>query len=216
VKFNVQLTRLGGIKMKKMLLLAMITIAGLVALQSCGGNKNNKGDGGEADFVEVNDPFEALTDMSNEIISAGGVAAVGEGTSKRRDISKEKARTSAQGRLAEMYETKVQRLKRQFLEEVGSEEDSEVNEAFSAVTKTVASKVLKGAIVKKTKIVKDPKTNKYITGVVMAIDTKTVNNSLLDEMKSKPKLYERFRASQAYKDLDKEMEKFEKEQKDGM
>ncbi|HGY56511.1 MAG TPA: hypothetical protein ENK44_12450 [Caldithrix abyssi] len=201
--------------MKQFFFLLFTAIFALGMMTSCGGSKKTV-DQADSDFEEVADPFADLTDLSNQIIEAGGVAAVGEGISKRRDIAKEKARTNAQGKLAEIFNLKVQKMKKQFLEEIGGADESEVNEAFSSVTKTLTSKVLKGAVVKKTKITKNKKTGQYMVGVVVAITPKTVNMSVMDELEgSKPQLYQRFRASQAYQDLKKEMEDYEKQQNQG-
>ncbi len=201
--------------MKKVLFLLFTFMFAFSMITACGGSKKAV-DQADSDFEEVADPFADLTDLANQIIDAGGVAAVGEGISKRRDIAKEKARTNAQGKLAEIFNLKVQKMKKQFLEEIGSEKESEVNEAFTSVTKTLTSKVLKGAVIKKTKITKNKKNGQYMVGVVVAITPKTVNMSVMDELEgSKPQLYQRFRASQAYQDLKKEMEDYEKQQNQG-
>jgi ribosomal protein S20 len=196
---------------KSIFLLAMIVSFGFLMISCGGSSKAPPADNDE--FQEVSDPFAELTDLANQIIEEGGVAAVGEGMSKRRDIAKEKARTAAQGKLAEIFNTKVQGVKKRFVEEVGSGDETEINEAFSSVTKTLTSQMLKGAIVKKTKITKNKKTGQYMVGVVVAITPKTVNTSIMDEMsKSKPQLYQRFRASQAYQELKDEMKEYEKQQ----
>ena len=203
--------------MKKYIIALLSMVVAAFFITSCGGSKPPAPDPADADFVEVADPFEDLTTMANQIIESGGVAAVGEGISGRSDIAKEKAVTNAQGKLAEIFDLKVQKMKKSFMEEIGSADDSEINEAFTSVTKTLTSKVLKGAIVQKTKMTKNPKTNQYKTGVVVAITPKTVNMSVMDELEaSKPKLYERFRASQAYEELKNEMDDYEKQQSGGM
>ena len=196
---------------KSVFILALVASFSFLML-SCGGSSKAPPPA-EEDFVEVSDPFASLTDMTNQIIEDGGVAAVGEGMSKRRDIAKEKARTAAQGKLAEIFNTKVNGMKKRFVEEVGGADESEINEAFSSVTKTLTSQVLKGAIVKTSKITKNKKTGQYMVGTVVAITPKTVNMSVMDELqKSKPQIYQRFRASQAYKELKNEMDDYEKQQ----
>jgi len=200
--------------MKRNLLILVIFTLSFALITACGGSKEVVKD--DSDFVEVSDPFEELTVMSNEIIAAGGVAAVGEGTSARRDLAKEKATTNAQGKIAEIFNLKVQKMKKSFLEEVGGATESEVNEAFSSVTKTLTSKILKGAVVKTSKITKNKKTGQYMVGVVVAITPKTVNMSVMDELESNNKqLYQRFRASKAYDELKNEMEEYEKQQNSG-
>jgi len=62
--------------------------------------------------------------------------------------------------------------------------------------------MLQGAITKKTKYMKDPQSGKFTAGSLVAVEPDKVNMSILDEVKKgKPKLYERFRASQAYEEL---------------
>ena len=191
------------------LLISLFILAAFV--MSCGGSK--KVTATDSGMEVVSDPFQDLTDMANQIIQAGGVAAVGQGTSARMDLAKKKAVTDAQGQLAEIFNLKVQKLKKNFQEEVGSANDSEINEAFSTVTKTLTSQLLRGAIPKKVKYMKNKETGQITAAAVVAIEPNVINMSILDEMKAKkPKLYERFRASKAYEELKKEMENYEKQQ----
>lgn len=183
---------------------------------ACGGSSQQVKAELPDQFEEMSDPFQDLQDIANNIIQGGGVAALGTGTSSRMDLAKDKARTDGQAKLAETYDAKVQNLKERFLEEIGSDEKSEINEAFTSVTKVLSSTVLKGAIMQKSKFIKDKTTGKLTAGVVMAIDPNTLDQSLLDELQnSKPKLYERYRASEAYKRLKDEMEKYEAEKNAG-
>ncbi len=197
------------------LVLAMFITGALIVACGSSNPKVSATDPGAMEVIE--DPFQDLTDMANQIVQSGGVAAVGQGTSARQDLAKKKAVTDAQGQLAEIFNLKVQKLKKSFQEEVGSANDSEINEAFSEVTKTLTSQLLRGAIVKKVKYMRNRETGQITAAAVVAIEPNVVNMSILDEMKTKrPKLYERFRASQAYKELKDEMEQYEKQQNQGM
>jgi hypothetical protein len=161
-------------------------------------------------WTEVNDPLHSLIDESNQLIEKGAVAAVGEGRSTRRDIAKQKAVANAELNLASIFERKVQGIKKNFQEEVGQGHQSEVNELFSVVSKTLIKKTLTGAYQKDYKILKNDK-GEYLYGVLLTITPKTANMTILDEMKAKkPQLYQRFRASKAFKELQKEMENFDK------
>jgi len=85
--------------------------------------------------------------------------------------------------------------------------ETEVNEAFTSVSKTMASTTLRGVFPEEERMVtKDGLITVY---VLMAMDPATFNQSFLDELQSKPKVYERFRASQAYEELKSEMEAYE-------
>ncbi len=199
--------------MKRMLLILALVVLSFTLFTACGGGdtmvKNDK-------LQTYEDPFQDLTDMANSIIDAGGVAAVGQGISKRQDFAKKKAVTDAQGQLSEIFNTKVNTMKKKFAEEIGSADDSEINEAFTDVVKTLSSSILKGAITKKVKYMRDKDTKQFTAGVVVAIEPNKVNMSIFDEMKNKrPKLYERFRATKAYDELKKEMETYEKQQNSG-
>ena len=200
-------------KRNLMLLLSAIMILGLIV--ACGGGGKKVVDPSK-DMIAYEDPFQDLQDMSAAIIDAGGIAAVGQSESARQDLAKKKAVTDAQGQLAEIFNTQVNRMKKMFQEEIGSAEDSEINEAFTTVTKVLTSTMLQGAITKKTKYMKDPQSGKFTAAALVAIEPDKVNMSILDEVKKgKPKLYERFRASQAYEELDQAMEKYKKEQESG-
>ena len=101
------------------------------------------------------------------------------------------------------------------MEELGEDADVEINEAFSTATKSVTSKVLNGVISKKTKYVQEKIDGRtmYSCYVLMAIEPGTVNQSLMDEMKVKnKKTYERFRASQAFEEMDEAMQDYEAQQ----
>ena len=192
-----------------MLLLSAVMMLGLIV--ACGGGQKTVDP--SKDMIAYEDPFQDMQDMAAAIIEAGGIAAVGQSESARQDLAKKKAVTDAQGQLAEIFNTQVNRMKKMFQEEIGSAEDSEINEAFTTVTKVLTSTMLQGAITKKTKYMKDPQSGKFTAGSLVAVEPDKVNMSILDEVKKgKPKLYERFRASQAYEELDQAMEKYKKEQ----
>ena len=200
--------------MKRYIFLTSALFIMAALMVSCGGSQ--KAAVANPDMETIADPFQDLTDMANQIIQAGGVAAVGQGQSSRMDLARKKAVTDAQGQLAEIFNLKVQKLKKNFQEEIGSADDSEINEAFSTVTKTLTSQILRGAVTKKVKYMRDKSTGKITAAAVVAIEPNVLNKSILDEMKAKrPKLYERFRASKAYEELKNEMKDYEKQQNQG-
>ena len=201
--------------MKRFLVVALSFVFALSLLVACGGGSKTTKVGGST-LETIEDPFQDLTDMANAIIEAGGVASVGQGTSKRMDLAKKKAVTAAQGGLSEIFNAKVNKLKKSFQEEIGSADDSEINEAFTDVVKVLSSTVLRGAVVKKVKYMRDKDTGQITAAAVVAIEPNKINMSILDELKTKkPKLYERFRASQAYDELKKEMDAYENQQNAG-
>ena len=183
-------------------------VATIMFMGNCGGGMTITAD----PFTEVENEFEA---EKNTFLSAGGVADIGIGRSPRRDIAKEKAKVNGQKNLAQIFENKVQNLTKSFIEELGEDTDVEINEAFSSATKSITSKVLTGVISKKTQYVQEKVDGKivYSCYVLMAIEPGTVNQSLMDEMQVKnKKTYERFRASQAFDEMDGAMKDYEAQQ----
>ena len=163
-------------------------------------------------FTEVENEFQAGIDA---ILAAGGVADLGIGRSVRRDIAKRKARENGSMNLGLIFEQKVQNLTKSFIEELGEDTDVEINEAFSSASKTVMSQTLRGASPTKTKYVQEKVdgTTTYSCYMIMAIQPGLVNQSLMDELKNKnKKTYERFRASEAHKEMDAAMKDYEAQQ----
>jgi len=194
--------------MKRLFLFTLLAVLSFSLITACGGG--GKAAVKDSSIEVIEDPFQDLTDLTSDIITGGGLAAVGQGTSERQDLAKKKAVTDAQGQLAEILEAKVNKMKKSFQEEIGTGSDTEINEAFTDVVKVLSKTTLRGAITKKTKFMKDKDTGLFTAAVVVAVEPNTINMSLFDEMqKSQPKLYERFRASQAYKELEDEMKNYD-------
>lgn len=194
--------------MKRLFLFTLLAVLSFSLITACGGG--GKSAVKDSSIEVIDDPFQDLTDLTSDIITGGGLAAVGQGTSERQDLAKKKAVTDAQGQLAEILEAKVNKMKKSFQEEIGTGNNTEINEAFTDVVKVLSKTTLRGAITKKTKFMKDKDTGMFTAAVVVAVEPNTINMSLFDEMqKSQPKLYERFRASQAYKELEDEMKNYD-------
>jgi hypothetical protein len=183
--------------MKKGLILVLVALFALAMLSGCGGSKD----------TATTSPYTELMRMAQQMRQAGALAAVGQGQSAREDLARQKAQNDGRQNLALALESKIQVLQKSFVEEVGSNMDTEINEAFSSVSKTMASTTLRGVFPEEERMV--AKEGIITIYVLMAVDPATFNQSFLDELQSKPKVYERFRASQAYDELKNEMEDYE-------
>ncbi|MDD3807770.1 MAG: hypothetical protein PHE86_07055 [Candidatus Marinimicrobia bacterium] len=186
--------------MKKGFILVLLGFFALSLLSGCGGSKD----------TAITSPYNELMKKSNSIREAGGIAAVGQGQSAREDIARQKAQSNGRQQLALALESKIQVMQKSFMEEIGSATDTEINEAFTDVSKTLASTTLRGVFPEEERMIsKDGIITIY---VLMTMDPATFNQVFLDELQSKPKVYERFRASQAYEELKQEMEAYEAQQ----
>jgi hypothetical protein len=145
----------------------------------------------------------------------GGVAAIGLGidSAGRRDLAQQKAMLDGRLQIAQIFALKMQNLQKKFVEEVGSTSKAEINEMFSNTTKQLTKTTLNGsqALSLPLILIDRKDSNKITVKIVVGIDPKTLNSAVLAELKNAgPNLYERFRASQAGKELNEEMENYEK------
>lgn len=156
--------------------------------------------------------FDALQEQVAKINEKGGVAAVGMADSRNTQLAITKAKVEARKQLAQQIQVKINNLEKAFIEEVGESSGSEMNQLFSSATKQITAQELQGTV---------PKVQKYETNdgittayVLMVLNPDIVHESLKNS--NKPKLYERFRASKAFDELDKEIKAYEEAERQGM
>ena len=152
-------------------------------------------------------PFDYMQEQVAEIGEKGGMAALGMAESRNTQLAITKAKLEARKNLAQLVQVKIENLEKAFIEEVGEANGSEINELFSSATKQITSQTLQGTV---------PKMQKYDVsdaGVTTAYILMVLNPDIIDESlkanNNTKKLYERFRASKAFDELDKEIKEFE-------
>ena len=156
--------------------------------------------------------FDAMQQMVAEISEEGGMAAVGIGESRKIDVAIAKAKLEARKNLAQLVQVKIENLEKAFVEEVGDAETSEINELFSSATKQITSQTLQGTTPRIQKYdSEDGVTTAY---VLMVLNPDIIPNTLKNS--SAKHLYERFRASKAFEELDKEIKEFEAAEREGL
>ncbi len=133
-------------------------------------------------------------------------------TSRDLGLAIDKAVTSARAEIARQYEVKVTGLTKSFQEEIGSSEDSEINQLFSQTIKTVVSTTLMGSRASKTTHVRDG--NNYRAYVLVEYPIGAANQAFMNALKANQNMYTRFRASEAFKEMDEEVQKYEEWKKD--
>ena len=138
--------------------------------------------------------------------AADHLYAVATMTSRDMQVCLQKAKSAAQMDLAQQMETKLANLTKQFQEEVGVDEDSELLQQFSSATKVVTDQTLNGARLDRQEIL--PERGIYRAYVLMSLPIGAANQLLLDKLKANQSLYTRFRATQAFDDLNKELEAY--------
>ncbi len=119
----------------------------------------------------------------------------------------EKASAEARADISRQMEVRVQSLVKKFDEEVGTGNDTQLLSQFTSASKQVTSNVLNGTKVKQQKVNKEG--NMYRAYVLMQLPIGAAADQLLQSMKKNDKTYTRFRATETFKELDDEAQKYE-------
>ncbi len=133
-------------------------------------------------------------------------------TSSDLGLAIDKALTNARAEIARQYEVKVQGLTKSFQEEIGSSADSEINQLFSQTIKTVVSTTLMGSRASKSTHVRDG--NNYRAYVLVEYPIGAANQAFMNALKANQNMYTQFRASEAFKEMDEEVQKYEEWKKE--
>ena len=148
-----------------------------------------------------------MQEKANAITEAGGLAAVGMGDSKTINLAMDKAKTRGRVELAQFLEVKIDSMKKDFQEEVGEGQGSELNALFTAASKVVTHKIMTGTVPKDIKY--EQNAGQVTAYALMVVDPKVLADAFSDQANSQRNMYTRFRASQAFKELDEEIKKYE-------
>ena len=130
-------------------------------------------------------------------------------TAKSRDLQLALDNAKHSGRLdiAGQMGTKVSGLFKRFREEIGAEEDSELMAMTTAVSKEIVSEVINGCRTAKQNVTKEGIS--YLAYVLMEMPIGEANTALMKKVKANKNMYTRFRASEGFKELESEVEKYE-------
>jgi len=156
--------------------------------------------------------FDYMQEEVAKITEKGGMAELGIADSRNTQLAVTKAKVEARKNLAQLVSVKIENLEKAFVEEVGEAAGSEMNELFSSATKQITSQTLQGTV---------PAMQKYEVddGITTAYILMVLNPDIIDESlknNSAKHLYERFRASKAFEELDKEIKEFEEAERQGI
>ena len=192
--------------MKKVLFFTLLS-ALMIGIAGCSSTP-------EAEKAKAQRPlFDDFQKMSTKILESGGIAVVGLGESKSLELALNKAKTRGRVELAQLLETKIEALQKDFVEETGLANDAQILAQFSSTAQAITSQQIKGSVAKELKyeILKGTVT----AYALMELDPKLIMNQLEKEKE----LYTRFRATKAFENLDaeiKEYEAYKKAQQDAL
>ncbi|HIG47317.1 MAG TPA: hypothetical protein EYQ20_13135 [candidate division Zixibacteria bacterium] len=140
------------------------------------------------------------------------IYAAATATSQDIQLAINKAQTEGRNQVAQQVEVKFDGLQKRFQEETGLTNESEYLDQFTSAYKSIVSTVLHGSRISKQETMTEK--NIFRTYVLIEMPIGEANEQLMNKIKANQNLYTRFRATQAYKELDDEIEKFEQWKRD--
>lgn len=134
---------------------------------------------------------------------------IGVATATSRDLQTavDKAKQDGRVEIARQIDVRLAGLSKRFVEETGLNEDAELLGMFSQVSKTVVSDSLNGSRLARQKL--DREGGTYRAWVMVEMPIGEANARFLEKIRSQERLYTRFRASEAFEELDREVQAYE-------
>jgi hypothetical protein len=132
----------------------------------------------------------------------------GVATSESRDmqLAIDKAAAASRGQIAQQMEVKYGGIAKRFQEEVGAT-NSELVDQFTTAYKLVSTQTLNGTRAKEQKVV--PGEGSYRAYILMEMPVGEANRALMAKLSAQQAVYTRFRSTEAFKELNAELEKYE-------
>ncbi len=178
-------------------MLFLIPVLG-AAIIGCGGSKSLQSAGtGDIPDWYVNPPQDP-----NYLFAANTQS------SQDMQLAIDKATEAARADIGRQMQVKIEGLQKRFSEETGTGNDAQLLQMFTQAEKTVVSTSLEGSRVKQQKIVKDG--SLWRAYVLVQYPIGAANEALMQQIKNNNQMYTRFRASQTFKELQDEVDKYDK------
>jgi len=145
--------------------------------------------------------------FSNVPANPNYLYAANTAVSQDLQLAIDKATTGARTEIGRQVEIKINALQKRFEEETGVGQDAQLLQQFTQANKNVVSTSLSGTTVKSKSQVKDGEM--WRAYVLVEYPIGQANAELLKAIKANEQMFTRFRASETYKELDTEVQKFD-------
>jgi len=140
------------------------------------------------------------------------IFAAATATAPKLQVASSQAANKARGDIAAQIETKFEGLTKQFQEEVGQGPNSQSVSQFTEAYKSVVSRTIRGSEVVKREIKREG--DGYRAYVLMRMPIGQAQEKLLQQIQTQQNAYTRFRASQAFKELEQEVDGYRQREKE--
>jgi hypothetical protein len=128
--------------------------------------------------------------------------------SQDMQLAVDKAKAAGRAELAQQLSVKFDGIAKRFQEESGLGKQAELVDQFNQTYKLVVSQEMSGSRMKDQKVL--PGEGVYRAYVLMEIPAGDANKALMAKLSAQEALYTRFRATQAFKELNDEIERASK------
>ena len=173
-----------------------LTVLALAVMVGCGGSPEPRTD---PDDPRANWPEWFLQENTED----GVIVAQGTATSRDAQFAMDKASFAADGSLAEQVEARYENLTTQFREEIGTGADAQLlNKTTDAAQRAVKQALKKKAIRQQDVVSEDGVWRGFVVSTLPEVAAKL---ALLGAITEDEELYTRFRESQAFEKLEKEL-----------
>mgnify|MGYP003945966635 CR=1 FL=1 len=135
--------------------------------------------------------------------------AFGTATAVSQDlqVSIDKAQAEARNVVAQQLEVKYGGLTKRFVEETGRNVDAQLLDEYTQVYKSTVSQVLYGSRPREQTVRAEGPV--YRAFVLMELPLGEASKRLMDQVRANEQMYTRFRATEAFKELDAEVQRYE-------
>jgi hypothetical protein len=182
---------------------ALILVAGVaLCLLGCGGGQQSMQATSSGD---VPDWFSNVPQDPNFLFAPATA------TSQDLQMAVDKAVLAGRTEIGRQVELKLSGMQKSFTEETGTADNAQLLQQYTSATKTVVSTSLSGSRVKYQKQLKDG--NMWRAYALVEYPIGEANAALVQAIKKNNEMYTRFRASQSFDELEKEVQKYEEAKK---
>lgn len=135
--------------------------------------------------------------------------AFGTATAVSQDlqVSIDKAQAEARNVVAQQLEVKYGALTKRFVEETGRNVDAQLLDEYTSVYKSTVSQVLYGSRPREQSVRAEGSV--YRAFVLVELPLGEASKRLMDQVRANEQMYTRFRATEAFKELDAEVQRYE-------
>ena len=172
----------------------------IVLLSNCGG-------AGRAIKSENKTKLDLPDWFVNPPESKEFIYGTGTAESKMLKVAISKAKLEAKGNIAATISSKIERLKKDFIESTGLSKQEEIISQFTQVQKEITSQELIGVVLEEQSL--NQNNNIYIVYVLMKYPVGKMGKDFVQRLSANEKLWTEFKASKAYDELKQEIEEYE-------